>query len=278
MGYVFSLTDAEQHEKWFSSPQGQRVLALEKELFKKVWTPVSPQRVLEVGCGSGIFLEWFMSQGHMVAGLEPSSSSLEMARRRLGSKAMLEQGFAENLPYDDNEFDTVALISALEFVDDPFLALKEAFRVARRNVLLGVFNKYSIGRVQTCIESLWKDSVYSRARFLSIFQLRSMTGRILSGAVPIEWRTCFSLPLPFLRYFHPLEKVPLLQRHPFGHFIAMRIDMRCRVRTLQTPVFDDIPAGAKVSIQSLGCWRASEVADAVRRNNFHNPSGTTLKV
>ena len=105
-----------------------------------------PQRVLEVGCGSGIFLEWFMSQGHMVAGLEPSSSSLELARRRLGPKVRLDQGFAENLPYDDNEFDTVALITSLEFVDDPYLALKEACRVARRNVLLGVLNRYSIGR------------------------------------------------------------------------------------------------------------------------------------
>ena len=266
MGYVFSLTDAEQHEKWFSSPQGQRVLALEKELFKKVWTPVSPQRVLEVGCGSGIFLEWFMSQGHMVAGLEPSVPGLDLARRRLGSKALLEQGFAENLPYEDNEFDTVALISTMEFVDDPFLALKEAFRVARRNVLLGVFNKYSIGRAHTYMESLWKDSVYSRARSFSVFQLRSMSARILSGAVPIEWRTCFSLPLPFLRYFHLLEKIALLQRHPFGHFIAMRIDMRCRVRTLQTPVFDEIPAGARVSMHSPGCWRASESAGAVRRS------------
>ncbi len=193
----------------------------------------------------------------MTAGLEPSSSSLELARRRLGPKVQLDQGFAENLPYDDNEFDTVALITSMEFVDDPYLALKEAFRVARRNVLLGVLNKYSIGCLHYGIQRLWKDSVYSRARFFSVFQLRRMSTGILSGAVPIEWRTCFSLPLPFLRYIHLLERIAVLQRHPFGHFIAMRIDMRCRVRTLQTPVFDEMPAGAKVSIQSLGCWRAS---------------------
>ena len=217
--------------------------------------------------GAVFFWNGSCRRGIWWPGSNLQAASLELARRRLGSKAVLEKGFAENLPYDDNEFDTVALISTLEFVDDPFLALKEAFRVARRNVLLGVFNKYSIGRVHTCIESFWKDSVYSRARFLSIFQLRSMSGRILSGAVPIEWRTCFSLPLPFLRYFHLLERIPLLQRHPFGHFIAMRIDMRCRVRTLQTPVFDEIPAGAKVSMQSLGCWRASEGGGAVKRNS-----------
>jgi SAM-dependent methyltransferase len=257
VGYVFSLADAEGHEKWFSTPQGQRALAFEQGLFRKIWTPGSIQRVLEVGCGSGIFLEWFKSQGHMVAGLEPSSSSLELARRRLGPKVRLDQGFAENLPYEDNEFDTVALITTLEFVDDPYLALKEACRVARRNVLLGVLNKFSMGRLHYGIQRFWKDSIYSRARFFSVFQLRSMSTRILSGAIPIEWRTCFSLPLPFLRYIHLMERTPLLQRHPFGHFIAMRVDMRCRVRTLQTPVFDEIPAGAKVSIQSLGCLRAS---------------------
>ena len=257
VGYVFSLADAQSHENWFRSPQGQRALAFEQELFRKIWAPVSPQRVVEVGCGSGIFLEWFKSQGHMVVGLDPSISSLELARRRLGLKVRLDQGFAENLPYDDNEFDTVALINSLEFVDDPYLALKEAFRVARRNVLLGVLNTYSIDSLHYGIQRFWKDSVYSRARFFSVFQLRAMTTGILSGAVPIEWLTCFSLPLPFLRYFDFLERIPMLHRHPFGHFIAMRIDMRCRVRTLQTPVFEEIPAGAKVSIQSLGCWRAS---------------------
>ena len=189
-----------------------------------------------------------------------ASSSIGLARRRLGLKVRLDQGFAENLPYDDNEFDTVALITSMEFVDDPYLALKEAFRVARRNVLLGVLNKYSIGRLHYGIQRFWKDSVYSRARFFSVFQLRTMSTGILSGAVPIEWRTCFSLPLPFLRYIHLLERIAMLQRHPFGHFIAMRIDMRCRVRALQTPVFNEIPAGAKVSIQSLSCWRASRGA------------------
>ena len=258
MGYVFSLTDAERQQRWFDSPQGQRVLKFEKELFRKVWAPVSPQRVLEVGCGSGIFLEWFMSQGHMVTGLEPSSSSLDLARRRLGPKALLNKGFAEDLPYEDNEFDTVALINTLEFVEDPFLALREAFRVARRNVLLGVLNKYSISRVHYLIENLWRDSVYSRARFFSVFELRRMSARVLSGAVPIEWRTCFLMPLPLLDYLHPVERIPLLQRHPFGYFIAMRIDVCFRVRTLQTPVFDEIPAGAKVSMESFGCWRTSE--------------------
>ncbi|MHC1729976.1 MAG: class I SAM-dependent methyltransferase [Syntrophobacteraceae bacterium] len=257
MGYVFRLTDAERHEDWLSSPLGQSVLELEKDLLKKVWAPTSPQRVLEVGCGSGVFLEWFHAQGHMPAGLEPSGSSLELARRRLRGRIRLDQGFGENLPYTDNEFDTVALINTLEYVDDPVLALKEAFRVARRNVLLGVLNRYSLERVYNFLEGFWKDSLNERARFFSVFQLQRMTGRILSGAVPIDWRTCFSLPIPLFRYLHFLERKRFLHHHPFGHFIAMRIDMRCRFRTIQTPVFSELPAGVvNASVRSL-CWRSA---------------------
>ncbi len=255
MGYIFSLADAERYERWFRSATGRMALELEQGLLGEVWRPASAQRVLEVGCGTGIFLEWFRSRGHMVAGLEPSGASLELARRRLGQKARLIQGFAEDLPYEDNEFDTVALITTLEFVADPYAALKEAFRVARRNVLLGALNSFSIGGLQYILEKFWKNSLYSHARFFSLFELNRMCDQILRGRVPIEWRTCLSFPLQLLPYLHFVERMSFMRKTPFGHFIGMRVDMRCRVRTLQTPVFDEIPAGAKISVHYPGCWR-----------------------
>lgn len=256
MGYIFSRDDAERSERWFRSPEGRKALEFEQGLFGKVWSPVSLQRVLEVGCGTGIFLDWFRAQGHLVAGLDPSAASLEIARQRLGHKVRLSQGFAENLPYEDNEFDTVALITSLEFVDEPIAALREAFRVARRNVLVGALNRFSVGGLQYGVQGLRRGSLYSRARFFSVLELSRMCGQILNGSVPIEWRTCFSYPLPLLPYLKFLERIPLMQHNPFGLFIAMRIDMQCRLRTIQTPIFDEIPKGAKVSAHSLGCWRA----------------------
>jgi SAM-dependent methyltransferase len=257
VGYVFSLKDTERFESWLQSEPGRSVFALEKDLLSRVWAPRAPQRVLEVGCGGGNFLEWFASKGHLVTGLDPSSSCLEVARNRLGSRIQLSQGVAENLPYEDNEFDTVAMITSLEFVDDPAGALREAFRVARRSVLIGALNRYSIGRVRCFFEKFWKDSIYSHARFFSVFQLRRIAGEILSGSVPIEWRTCIAFPLPILRYVLPLERSPLLNRQPFGHFIAMRVDMRNRVRTLQTPVFSEIPNGIPNASFRSFCWRSS---------------------
>lgn len=265
MGYVFRIEDTERFENWFQSEPGRSVFALQRDLLSRVWEPVSTHRVLEVGCGSGVFLEWFASNGHIVTGIDPSNSSMELARKRIGNRVRLNHGFAENLPFEDNEFDTVAFITSLEFVDDTSRALTEAFRVARRNVLIGALNKYSIGRVQYFFEKFWKDSVYSHARFFSIFQLRKMAGSFLSGPVPIVWQTCIAFPIPMVKYVRSLESSPLLHRYPFGHFIAMRIDMRNRFRTLQTPVFSEIPSGVpNASFRSFS-WRSSRRGEDLRR-------------
>ncbi len=257
MGYIFSLADAQRSDCWFGSARGREALEFEQELLGRVWNPLLPQRVLEVGCGTGVFLDWFRSQGHIVAGLEPSGESLELARERLGYKVPLTQGFAEDLPYEDNQFDTVALITSLEFVEDPYAALREAFRVARRNVLVGALNRFSIGGVQCGLKGFRRESVYSHARFFSIFELSRMCEKILCARLPIQWRTCFSFPVQLLPYLRSVENNPLMQRNPFGHFIAMRVDMQCRVRTLKAPVFEEIPAVANVSAHSLGWWRPS---------------------
>ena len=62
------------------------------------------------GCASG---------GHQVTGLDPSPYMLNLARGLVPERVALDRGYAEELPYEDNAFDTVALITALEFVNDP---------------------------------------------------------------------------------------------------------------------------------------------------------------
>ena len=181
MGYILAWLMPSATSAGFAPPRDKGRWSSNRGFLGEVWNPASPQRVLEVGCGTGIFLEWFRSQGHMVTGLEPSDACLELARGRLGHKVRLTRGFAENLPYEDNEFDTVALITTLEFVDDPFVALKEAFRVARRNVLLGALNRYSMGGLHYGVKSFWKDSLYSRARFLAFSSLAGCAAEFFAG-------------------------------------------------------------------------------------------------
>jgi SAM-dependent methyltransferase len=266
---VFQLEDAHRYQEWFTTEPGRSAAAIERELLLRVWSPVLPQSVLEVGCGTGLFIEWFADFGHQVTGLEPSASMLDMARKRLPPRITLDRGFAEDLPYEDNSFDTVALITTLEFVDHPRQALEEACRVARRHVLLGVLNKYSIISAQRYLQSLWRSSIYRRAKFFGVYELQQIVEDILSGPIPVRWRTCLSFPLMTLRYLRFIERSPFLHWHPFGHFIAMRIDMCYRFRTLQDPLLREIPSSVGHPGYHVSCWLAAPPRNA--HQDGHRP-------
>lgn len=209
------------------------------------------QNVLDVGCGSGTFIEWLLDRGHGVTGIEPSPAMLDLAGKRLPGSVQLDRGVAEELPYEDNAFDTVALIGTLEFVDDPERALDEACRVAKQHVLIGALNRYSLRTLGIRTGALWNRSVYRYARFQSVFELERLVRKTLNGKVPVEWRTCLALPLSLGRAAHLLDRIDWVRRQPFGHFIAMRVDLVYPVRTVQDPVFAEInPRIGRVSPHS----------------------------
>lgn len=256
MGYVFRPEDALMVEELSQTPAGRLALLIEQELLLRLWRPLTPQRVLEVGCGTGLFLERFVREGHIVTGIDASPAMLEIARCRLVPRVALRQGFAEDLPFDDNEFDTVALIGTLEYVSDPVAALREAFRVARQHVLLGAANRYSLETFKLCAQRLWKRSFYDHARFYSVYRLRHLVERALAGSVPVRWGTCLSFPLGVLKYMRFLERSRLLQWHPLGHFIGMRVDMVYPMQTIQTPLFAEVTSRMDRSRARASCWRS----------------------
>ena len=87
------------------------------------------QRVLEVGCGSGVFLRAAADRGASVVGLDASETLIELARARV-PEAELVVGDMQFLPYDDDTFDLVAGFNSFFFAADMVAALREAGRVA----------------------------------------------------------------------------------------------------------------------------------------------------
>ncbi len=135
-----------RYEAWFLTSQGAFALEQEKRLIARQisgW-PRRNQRLLEVGCGIGLFLNIFWEAGFDATGLDISPAMIAAARSRVSSRVDLHLGSADHLPFDDNEFDFVALLTVLEFLPDPALALQEAVRVARKGLLIAFLNKYSL--------------------------------------------------------------------------------------------------------------------------------------
>jgi SAM-dependent methyltransferase len=88
------------------------------------------QRVLEVGCGTGVFLRLAADLGAQVVGVDSSEALLELARERV-AEADLRFADMEALPFDDDSFDLVAGFNAFFFAVDMVAALREAGRVAK---------------------------------------------------------------------------------------------------------------------------------------------------
>ncbi len=93
------------------------------------------ERLLDVGCGTGALLDALSAAvpDASLAGADPSSEMLQMARKRLRTAAHLQRGAAEDLPFADVAFDVVVSTNAFHYFRDPSRALAEMGRVLRPN-------------------------------------------------------------------------------------------------------------------------------------------------
>jgi 2-polyprenyl-3-methyl-5-hydroxy-6-metoxy-1,4-benzoquinol methylase len=75
------------------------------------------RRVLDVGCGAGIFLDYLKNKGFYVEGVELSPWGYNIAKNRLGLK--IHNNLIENLTPPSNKFDVITLYDVLEHTTNP---------------------------------------------------------------------------------------------------------------------------------------------------------------
>jgi ubiquinone/menaquinone biosynthesis C-methylase UbiE len=91
--------------------------------------------VLDVGTGTALFAEAFAEKAIGVAGIDIKDNMVNEAKRLL-PKGEFKVGCAENIPYGNGSFDLVFLGHVLHETDDTVKALMEAYRVARKRVVV----------------------------------------------------------------------------------------------------------------------------------------------
>jgi SAM-dependent methyltransferase len=89
------------------------------------------QRVLDVGCGSGVLTEELARRvgAENVAGIDPSPLLEACAVRVPGAE--LRQGVAEELPWPNDSFDAALAQLVVHFMADPVAGVAEMARVTR---------------------------------------------------------------------------------------------------------------------------------------------------
>lgn len=234
MGLIFDKKIARVYDAWYQSPEGRAIDTSVEKFIRSLVKPMPGERVLDVGCGTGNQLLMLNRLGLNISGIDASQPMIDRARERLGNRCTLMTGMAEDLPFDDNEFDLVLLINTLEFLDHPLQALREAGRVASKKVFIGVINSLSWHGLVKKIQGYLGDPLFRSARFYNLWQLKSLL-QMAYGDVPISWG-CTRIYPSFIEEIRPLDKSRWNERQiPFGSFLGISATMVYRTRT------DDLP-------------------------------------
>src|SRR5262245_60895326 len=143
-----SMHTASSAERWgplwgarpadWAISEEQHIASYEAALARVALEP--GHKVLDVGCGVGVFLGLIAARGAEPHGIDASKALLALARKRL-PEADLRVGDMESLPYEDDTFDLVTGFTSFFFANDMVGALREAARVAnpRASVVIQVW-------------------------------------------------------------------------------------------------------------------------------------------
>jgi SAM-dependent methyltransferase len=144
---------------------------------------VREKRVLDAGCGPGVYAEWLVNHGAKVVALDVSAKMVQFARERLGDRAkVIQADLCQPLDFlADSYFDIVLSALALDYVRDWNKTFREFYRVLRRPGLL----------------------VFSVCHPFAEFILRGTGSYFETELVNCEWKA-FGTPVNVPSYRRPL--------------------------------------------------------------------------
>jgi 2-polyprenyl-3-methyl-5-hydroxy-6-metoxy-1,4-benzoquinol methylase len=177
------------------NPVVKRLMTGFHSTLDELWAKAAPGSVLDVGCGEGVLThKWAqrLRDGRIVGvDLEDPVIQAEWTKRQapnLEYKIMK----AENLPFEDGEFELASAIEVLEHVPDPAHTVAEMARVASGHLLVSVPR-----------EPLWRGLNMARGAYLkdlgntpghvnhwskrSFVELLSRHGEVVEARSPFPW-------------------------------------------------------------------------------------------
>ncbi|SFG78714.1 Methyltransferase domain-containing protein [Desulfotomaculum arcticum] len=178
MGQLFDALAAD-YDGWYLAPAGRFADRVEKGAVLGYLEVKDGMSVLDIGCGTGNYILMLARLGLRVTGLDISPGMLARARTKAEEAHLnveLIQGDAIALPFENNSFDAVLSVSALEFMPHLGMALQEAYRVLKPDgrLVVGVLGRDSAwGRYYAGKARRNPGSVFNKAKLYTIEELRS---------------------------------------------------------------------------------------------------------
>jgi ubiquinone/menaquinone biosynthesis C-methylase UbiE len=156
------MVEERKGHKWFASIYDRMMASAERSFMKRVREEVAggaTGRVLEVGAGTGANFAYYNDHAEEIIATEPDPYMLERAKRRaedVERQIELRQAPAEELPFEDDSFDTVVSTLVMCSTVDPHKALSEARRVLKTSGQLRLFEHV---RYEHAFGAFWQDII-----------------------------------------------------------------------------------------------------------------------
>lgn len=117
-------------------------------------------RLMDLGCGSGAYLEAKKQSECAYFGLDFSGSMIEVAQERATQMGMkkgvfLEEGDVESTPYPDNFFDVVLAIGLIEYFENPDGLINEIKRILKKDGIL-IIQSFVQNRYVHSLNGMWR--------------------------------------------------------------------------------------------------------------------------
>lgn len=139
---------------------------IEQTKFKKIRTTLVNEavgRVLEIGSGTGVNFPFYKNATHVDA-IEPNPMMSQRSFKNIRKSNTSIQTYsvkAENLPFEDNTFDSVVATLVFCTIPEPLKALKEIQRVSKPGAKILLFehvkvNQAFLEKTQNVLTPIWK--------------------------------------------------------------------------------------------------------------------------
>jgi ubiquinone/menaquinone biosynthesis C-methylase UbiE len=173
--------EIEEDKHWWFAGRTWSLL----NVLDRVVEPDGQKRVLDVGSGAGNMFHHLACYGPVV-GVDNNPKPLLVALERGYD---VREGLAEDLPFDDESFELVALLDTVEHCEDEMAVLRECYRVCTPG-----------GHLVTTVPAfmwLWShnDVLNDHKRRYTTQELRQKLVRIGFRVKRMTYNNCFVFPL-----------------------------------------------------------------------------------
>lgn len=220
---------AQTYAQWRATTLGKITERVETSVVFDLAGRLRGKRVLDVGTGDGTYAIEAAERGAIVTALDLEQEMLDAAQARAASRGVeviLQQGRAEQLPFEDASFDVVIAVTVLCFVPDAQRAVGEMARVLvpGGRVVLGELGRFSVWAAERRVRGWLGASTWRRAQFWSRSELAALARGAGLHAANVRGSVFFPPSGLAAQLVAPFE--PLLTRlhAPGAAFLALAAD------------------------------------------------------